>query len=850
VLRYIYRAIILIAIFVAALSYFSRDIKEVIFNIDNTTTMEDATFPLITIKSGDNRINLLHGYSSNLAANMLREAVTPLDPEQTFEVLIDSAGFDIKKLNYEIREFVGNALIETDSVSVFEEDGDVKSAKIKLKAELMREKEYAIKLTLITSKSKKMYFYHRIKIYEDAHLEEKLDFIINFHDCIMNKATAENMKMYLEPSEEADNSTLAYVNINSSYDLVSWGNLQPKILTEVIPTIKEIYSETASVELNYIAEAELSGTIERYRVVEFYRIRYSEDRIYLLNYERRMESIFDINLASVEKNELKLGITSDYEVPFMAGDDKLKLAFVRNRELWFYDLVNNEITKVFTFRQENTDYLRELHDQHDIRILNMDAEGNLDFLVYGYMNRGQYEGRVAVVLYHFVRAENRIEELVYIPVEESYQSLKENLSELSYVNSKNVFYFHIYNNIYSYDLITRELSDIATGINKDQVVVLKDLKYAAWQENADPKIAKKILIMNLESGDVQTINARTGYNIRLMDMINSNIIYGFVKEGDIASMMDGSIMAPLSEVEIASVDKNVLKKYSDSGYYISGLEVKDNIVELRRVRKVTENGRTAYVLAQADYIMNQVKTEPQIIDVTSRMTTEQASMEYYMTLPSGFVMEKLPKLLSTVSTVISHDPTVRLPVEEQGQLLYYPYVTGGIAGAYENAAAAIEVAKLRIGVVLDSKQQLIWERGVKSTKSTIGEFETLEWTASANETIESCLKLVLTHQGVSVKKEQLAINKGSAYDIFKKYSKNVPVRLTGITLDDALYYVSEGRPVIAMTDIGNAVVIYGYDAFNILMLDPAKNSVEKMGIQDSAQMFEDAGNVFLSYLEQ
>ena len=848
-LRYIYRAIILIGIFVAALSYFSRDIKEVIFNIDNTTTMEDATFPLVAIKSGDNRINLLHGYSNNLAANMLREAVTPLDPEQTFEVLIDSAGFDIKKLNYEIREFVGNSLIETDSVSVFEEDGDVKSAKIKLKAELVREKEYAIKITLITSKSKKMYFYHRIKIYENAHLNEKLDFIINFHNSIMNKATAENMKMYLEPLKEADNSSLAYVNINSSYDLVSWGDLQPTILTEVIPTIKEIYYDTASVELNYIAEAEVSGTIEQYRVIEFYRIRYSKDRIYLLNYERTMESIFDINLASVVKSELKLGITSDYEVPFMAGNDKVKLAFVRNRELWFYDLAKNEIMKVFTFRQEKTDYLRELYDQHDIRILNMDAEGNLDFLVYGYMNRGQYEGRVAVVLYHFIRAENRIEELVYIPVEEPYQRLKENLSELSYVNSKNVFYFHIYNNIYSYDLITRELSDIATGINKDQIVVLKNLNYAAWQENADPKIAKKICIMNLESGDVQTINARTGYNIRLMDMINSNIIYGFVKEGDIASMMDGSIMAPLSEVEIASVDKNILKSYSDPNYYISGLEVKDNIVELRRVQKVTENGRTAYVLAQADYIMNQVKTETQIIDVTSRVT-KQALMEYYMTLPSGFVMEKLPDLLSTVSTVISHDPTVRLPVEEQGQLLYYPYVTGGIAGAYKNASAAIEVAKLRVGVVLDSKQQLIWERGVKSNKSTIDEFETMEWTASTSKTIESCLGLVLTYQGVSVKREQLAIDKSSAYDVFKKYSKKFPVRLTGITLDDALYYVSEGRPVIAMTDIGNAVVIYGYDAFNILMLDPAKNSVNKMGIQDSAQMFEDAGNVFLSYLEQ
>jgi hypothetical protein len=849
VLKHIYRAIILIAIFVASLSYFSGDIKEIVFDIDNTTKMEDATFPLVSLKTEDSTINLLHGYSSNLAANKIRESVTPLNLDQTFEVLIDYKDYDIKKLNYEVREFVQNALIETDSVSVFEESGESISAKIKLKAVLETEKEYAVKITLITSESKKMYYYQRIKLYEDTHLKEKLDFIMEFHNAIMNKATAEDMIKYMEPSNNSDNTSLAYVNINSNFDLVSWGNLSPTILTEVIPAVKEIYPDTASVELSYIVEAEVSGAVERYRVTEFYRVRYSTDRMYLLNYERRMESIFDISLASILKNELKLGITSDFEVPFEAGEDKTKLAFVRNRELWFYDLEKNEVTKVFSFRQENTDYLRDIYDQHDIRILNMDVEGNIDFLVYGYMNRGQYEGRIAVILYQFIRAENRIEELVYIPVEEPYQSLKVNIGELSYVNSKEVFYFQVYNNIYSYNLITKSLSEIAKNISMKQIVVIKDLNHAAWQENADPKLSDSIRVMDLETGSMQEITASPGYNIRLMDMIDSNIIYGFVKEEDIAPMMDGSIMAPLSVVEIASVDKKILRTFSQQGFYVSGLEVKDNIIALRRVQKVNIEGRTAYVLAAEDHIMNQLKSENLLIDITSRVT-EQALTEYYMSLPEGFIMAELPKVLTTVNTIITQDPTVRLPEANQEKLYYYPYVINVIEGAYENAAEAIKIADEGAGVVLNSNQQLIWERGVKVTKKTINDFENLTWTASSEGTVESCLELMLTYQEVQATKEQLSVKSSSAYDVLKKYSKYTPIRLTGVTLDEVLYYVSEGRPVIAMTDTKNAVIIYGFDAFNILVIDPSMNKVVKMGIQDSVQLFKDAGSVFISYLKQ
>lgn len=846
-LKHFYRIIILIGVFATSLFYFSKDIKEVVFEIDNTVDMEDATFPLVTLKSGEEEINLLHGYSSNLNANKLREAVTPLDMDQAFEVVIHEREDTIKKLNYEIREFADNELIESNSVSVFEEDGEEKTAKIKFRTELDKEKEYAVKITLITSKSQKMYYYTRVKIYPNAHLKEQLEFIMNFHNAIKDKKEAQQIKKYLEFDSKMDATSLSYVNIHSNFDLITWGDLKPVILTEVVPTVIEIYSDVALVRLDYYLEAEIDGSMQQFQIAEYYRVRYGTDRMFLLNYERHMEAFFDVAHASVAKNELKLGISADSDLPYVASADQKKIAFVRNKELWFYNLEDNEIIKVFSFVQKESDYLRDRYDQHDIRILNMDAEGNMNFIVYGYMNRGQYEGKVALLLYRYIRAENRIEELVYVPVDEPYQTLKENIGEFFYVNSRDAFYFHMYHKIYSYDLITRKLSELALDVGKEQIVVLQDLKYVAWQDNPDPRLAENIYMMDMESGEIQTIRAMSGYNILLMDKIDSNIIYGFVKEKDIMIHPDGRVVAPLSIVEIASVDKKVLKRYEEKGFYVSNLHVKDNVVELSRVKKESLEGRISYTAAPEDYIMNQEKSGESLLSVTTRVT-EQALTELYLAMPEGFTMAALPKELSTVNTIISRDPTVRLMETEQERVAYYPYIMGRMEGSYPEAYNAVAVADERIGVVLNSKMQLVWERGVKANSSSIRKLEDMAWTVTSDQTLESCLELMLSYQGSSVPMKKLSTREKSAYEILMSFSRYTPVRLTGISLENVLYFVASGRPVIAMTNAKDAVLIYGYDAFNIMVINPKRNSVDKIGLQDSKEMFEKAGNVFISYL--
>ncbi len=857
-LKQVYRIIILIIVFIASLYYFGRDIKEVVFDIDNTTTMEKTTLPLVTLRTEEKTINLLHGYSSNLDANSIREALLPIGYNQSYELIIDQKKYDIKKLNYELREFAQNELIDKGSVSVFDEEGDQKVARIHLDTTLVKDKEYAVKITLITSESKKLYYYHRIKKHEATYLVDKVDFVMEFHQAIKDKVKAEEYARYLEPDGKKDNTSLANVNIHSSFDLITWGNLKPEFITDVIPTVVENYTDMASIVLEYVVRANVSGIPELYKVKEYYRIRYSTDRMFLLNYERRMEAFFDIELASISKNQLKLGITNDPYTSYLSSPDKMKFAIVRSGELWFYNLEENEIVRVFSFRQEDTDYIRDIYDQHDIKILNMDAEGNVNFMVYGYMNRGQYEGRVALVMYEYIQSEGRIEERVYIPLDEPYQTLKENLGEFAYVSHLDVFYFHIYNSIYSYDLITRQITELADNTRKEDIVVFYDEGYVAWQESSNPWDANKIRIMDIETGEIQMISADKGYKILLLDKIDSNLIYGYASEDDISILIDGTIISPMGRIEIATTGMDVIKPYYRDGYYITGIKVKDNTIELFRATEQTIEGRRIFTASSNDYIMNHRVEKAPYLNIASRVT-EDALTEYYLELPSGFVMEGLPNKLETVNTVISEDPTLRLSknkhdfIEEStlklSNNMYYTYILGGLEGSYYEAADAIAVADTGVGVVVSNTNSLVWERGIKANRSIISWFEDMELSTTQN-TIDSCIRLLDQYLGQNNNNIDFNLENISAYEALISYVNAQPIRLTGATLDQVLYNVSKGRPVIAMTGNTDAVLIYGYDAYNILMIDPKQGKTIRMGIQDSTQLFEKAGNVFISYLSQ
>ena len=80
--------------------------------------------------------------------------------------------------------------------------------------------------------------------------------------------------------------------------------------------------------------------------------------------------------------------------------------------------------------------MRNLYDQHAIKIISMDKNGNTTFAVYGYMNRGEHEGEVGAAIYYFNLSQNVVEEKAFIPSNKSFAIAEEELGKLVYYNNE------------------------------------------------------------------------------------------------------------------------------------------------------------------------------------------------------------------------------------------------------------------------------------------------------------------------------------------------------------------------------------------------------------------------------
>jgi uncharacterized protein YvpB len=839
-MKYVYRTLILLCIFAGALYYFGKDIQEEVSDIEvKTVEMGEATFPLITIRLKDYEINQLHGYSTNLNANIVRENITPLDSSQSFDVVINEKGNNVKRVIYELRALADNKLIETNTINALEKEEENKTARIKLTEALTPDVEYAVKITLVTSESQKMNYYTRVKRVDSSYYKEKLDFIMNFHNSIMDKKKAEGITAFLEPKAGTDNTSLAYVDIHSSFDLITWVDLKPKVVGDIVPDVEEISADTASVMLKYMVSGETESGTEYYYVSEFYRVRYTDTRMYLLNYDRRMESVFDINLTSLTKSQFKIGITNQSDTKLFASTENNKLSFVRERELWYYNLLENKAVRVFSFRQKDTDYVRDVYPEHDVQILNMDDDGNIDFMVYGYMNRGVYEGRVGIVFYKYYSSDNRIEELVYLPMNVPYEVLKEELDTFSYVNKLDVFYFTLNHKIYSYNLTTKIAEVIASDVSGDNFVVSIKEHFLAWENSNNQAEATEINILDLETQAIEKITAPTGECINLLGKIDDNIIYGFAKVSNITAALDGSQLIPMYKIEIADKSNTVLKEYRKNKYYVTNTTIEDNVITLKRVKKAGSN----FVQAEDDFILNRVMTSTSPFSLTTRVTDKMLT-EYYITLPSGFEMKKVPATETTVNTVIREDTTLRLEDSKRQTEPYTTYARGGIEGIYEEAGDAIVQAYNKIGVVVDDKQQIIWERAVRSALKEIGGITPI-YTSHGSDSVTASVTMLLKYRFGS---SEIKMKKGTVYEMLREGFKDSVLNLTGCSLEQVLYYVNNNRPVIAMKNEKDAVLIIGYDAYNITVIDPSLNRTMKIGLNDGTSLFDGAGNIFFSYM--
>ena len=783
---------------------------------DNRSDFNDAVFPEVMIDINGTLINRMYGYAQPMQTDFTRDSVTPLDTSKKLTFKVNPYDSEVQSFSYEIRTSDGSKVLENKKIKNLSKEDGYLSVDVEIGSDLRMNQEYSMQIALEMNEST-AYYYTRVVSRSQVHASDYAAFVKYFYEACLDKNSADALGSYLEPKTTGASTNYSGININSSLSEVSWGTLAPQLRQEGIPVIKEINETTASVTLEYqITSQNENEETEIYDVKEFYRMKYQDTRIYLLDFRRSANQVFDGTLPVCSDDGIILGVR-DKNVEYMMNDAATVIAFVQEGDLWSYSPGNEKINQIFSFRKAEDGDFRDSRTQHDIKIVRVTDEGDIDFVLYGYMNRGSHEGYEGIGVYHYNHDKNVAEERAFIPVSESFEFLKKDLEKLSYVNEKNELFLILAKNLYKINIEDNSSEILEKGIKNANFVSSDNNDHAAWlvSEGDEKGNIKEI---DFDTCKTRLIAPQKEQKLRTVGFMNEDLIYGILDKSDILKDEEGHKSVGIRTLRIEDFDGNVKKEYQKDGLYITDISVGDTLIEFELSAK---SGDTSYVAQKKDTIMNNKKAAANTVRtelVSASRTGVRVKLVFNMTKQTDSPLTMYAKVSSTDKKDIVLD--TQIPQETA----YYVYGQGELDSIYTDPAKAVQRADTLGGVVLNRAQQYVWERGNKKMKIQIGTEELPDILLQGTYDIKTLKK--------SLKKTGTVID------------------LSGCSLDSVLYEVSAQRPVIAKTGTNTSVLIVGYDEYNTYLYDPIKKETYPYGMNDSTDLFQKAGNVFITCIEK
>lgn len=852
------RRIIILLVFVVSLIGFSVGMNK--GNTDMTIEMPEASFPIAYITIDDQKINEMHGYARRMNAATLRDTLTPIGEDRELAFQIDLYEQEIGEVRFEVRNMDGTRLIEDTRVTdYYKEDGTL-YASVNLKDLIEEKVEYNFILILTLKDGKEIYYYTRVIQGDNTLTSEKLAYVLDFHNKTFDKEAAKELTVYLESNSDGNNSDFGNVDIHSSLSQVSWGDLNIREVTEPSVSICELGKNTASIKLQTIVETKEGKITNTYRVQEFYRIRYSTERFYLLNFYRTMEEIFPMEKNSFANNKIMLGIQKD-EIKMAESEGGNILAFTNAGRIYSYNADENKLAQLFAFMDGEHFDARTYYDYSDVKILDVEENGNVAFMVYGYMNRGTHEGEVGMEVCYYNSLTNTVEEQIFIAYDKSPQILLEDIENYAYVNKNNELFAYMDGAIYKIDIVAKTYEIIVSGLHEDTFYVSQNGQMVVWQEKDN-----QLTMMNLNTEKTTEIQVGEGESCRAIGFMNEDVVYGIANRQDVSLDKLGTSIFPMKKLVIEAANGSILKTYEIENIYVMDGEIKENQLNFTRVEGVRETVEESEEENEGDAIQetkplgklvelipimdDQITSNSKIEEGTNKKTT--AVTDLYETIHQIEVKKEIDtkgiKFLTPKEVLFEGGR--RLEPEDNPEMTkerYLVYTKGEISSIFSNAATAVLYAYENVGTVLDYYGNEIYKRGETVERNQIMAIQEAKITEE-KDSMAVCLDTILQFEGISRNTEFMLQQGQNAQEILENNLKDYDVlNLTGCPMDVALYYMNQDIPVLARQGDDSYVLIIGFNQQNVVLFDPEIGKIFKHGMNDSREMFAKNGNCFVTY---
>ncbi len=747
--------------------------------------VEGGTLPVVSVRFEDLKINTLCGYTMEMEESYMRDNITPITSGNTVNVVIDRYGNSIVNISYEIRSIDGQRLIENYTVNYFEVQDDQVQVEFKLSNMLEEDTEYMLKITLVTESHEMVNYYTRILKESKPTIEAYIDYVKKFSNSTFNKETFEEYKPSLERYGVNDDTNFGVVNNGSDTASLTWGDLKPVLMSEKQVQVKEILGDISCIELKYLVQITNEyGLDQYYNVTEYFRVRQGNTMMYVYVYERTMEQLFECNNSVVTDTRINLGIDSDLDVEMSESPTGSYISFVKERNLWCMDINENRMVNIFSLDSGITDDVRNKFDNSDIEIVSTSKEGDVLFLVYGYMNRGAHEGKVGIALYKYTMEDNKTTELVFVPSKNSYYVLRENIGKFAYITSDNLLYLMLEDSIFTITFDSNEYVQVVTDLREGNFIISDDNTMVAWHQNASLYKADSIRVIDIENNKDYVIEAADGEYLKVFGFVGHDLVYGTALQSDVEAYSNESVLFPMYKINVKISETETEEEYRKDGIYISGVTIKDNVISINRMIK-GENG--ALVETSDDQFINKIAEK---VDLSEKSVIATDLKRKELVIVKAFSTTSQNELEAITPTEIVYTNANSLTVQNATDYVdnnYYLYAYGGLYLCTEDVSKAVALAQEHYGVVVNGRGDYVFARMSKTDGTSIGGID------------------VLMEKGY-----------GTLNDVLADESLET-MEITGASSETIFYFTSKNKAIVTYFEDMGMIAISGHSGYKTLI---------------------------------
>ncbi len=425
-------------------------------------------------------------------------------------------------------------------------------------------------------------------------------------------------------------------------------------------------------------------------------------------------------------------------------------------------------------------------------ILPLKFGDSLYFLSYGYNVDDTHIGDVGVSLLKYGWDSKKVSKLAFVKVDVDAASLKESINELAFMVDGGMLYLKLLDKVVGLD--------IASG---SYVTVAENLEYGKYSISQD----KSLLSWNVGDG-LNIYNFATGENKQLdnanevmlpIGYIGSDLVVA-IESQNVSSTINGKSAGNIFEK--LSIYNNLLELQKDYTYdnrYIDNIKVSGNRVHI----DLYQYDGTNFTRAGEDTI------------ISNKSVKNDSRVSFYTDNFRGknYVIDSTKYIESEVSYAkeLSIDSNNTLyNIELNGaylQKMYYVYINSKLARIYDEPVKAIEDAYTDMGFVRRNGI-MVYARAMVET-------------------------LANTNFDVA-----------QAADYVHYWENDRLTRFEGITLKEAMYFITIKKPVFTFTAINNPVIIIAYDSKTVTVYDINTASIQKIDINEAQSIFNNTQNDF------